>query len=100
MSASYNRRFKRQWRDAAAQYAGACWHTQEYRYWSADQQTKAELAETAMRQYRCRLSYAYSEAREHPKGKKALESVRAIAKELASTGLYLLSASERVNIDT
>ncbi len=45
-------RFKKQWREAAEQYARSCWHCPEWRYWSFKQATKAERADAAMRQYR------------------------------------------------
>jgi len=99
-STNQPRRFKRQWRDAAAQYARTCWHTPEYRYWSMEGKSRAELAETAAEQYRVELQCAYSRSVKHPRSRKAVEQIRDAAKQLASIGLYILSASEQKVIIT
>jgi hypothetical protein len=87
-------RFKKQWREAAEQYARACWHSPNWRYWSFAQATKVERADTAMRQYRCELSYAAQRSKEHPKSKKQARAIFEITRELVRIGRYALEIGQ------
>lgn len=87
------RKFKRQWREAAQAYAARCWHTSEYRYWSADGHTKLEVAEVAAKMFRSQLNQAYAYSVKHPRSKKTIEKIRELARVIGSIGLYILEHS-------
>jgi hypothetical protein len=88
------RRLKGIWREAAIVYAKSAWYVPEYRYWAAEDRSKVEIAETACKAYRSKLSFAYTQAVNHPRSQKAQEQVRSLARELARIGFYLLEHSD------
>jgi hypothetical protein len=91
------RRLKRVWRDAAIVYARSAWHVPEYRYWIIEDKSRIEIAETALKAYLNKVSFAYTQAVNHPCSQKAQEQVRMLAKEVASIGFYILNHKPKAN---
>jgi hypothetical protein len=91
------RRLKGVWRDAAIVYARSAWHVPEYRYWNIEDQTRIQIAETALKAYLNKVSFAYTQAVNHPRSCEAHEQVRLLAKEVASIGFYILNHKPKTN---
>jgi hypothetical protein len=91
------RRLKGVWRDAATVYARSAWHVPEYRYWNIEDQTRIQIAEIAFKAYLNKVSFAYTQAVNHPRSQKAQAQVRMLAKELASIGFYILEHNPKAD---
>ena len=86
------RRFRHEWKEMAIRYANSCWHCPEYRYWSFEDASWQDRAETAMRAYRSALDAAYLNTRNHPRSRKAISEVAGNARQLAGLGMYLMES--------
>jgi hypothetical protein len=82
------RRFKADWKDAATGVINGS--LGEFRYVIAKYATKDELAQAAMQHYRREISAAHNQYVNHPKSRKAIETIRQNSRTLASIGLYCL----------